>query len=240
MRNRTPPTLTSSSLALAPGTNCRSCTSYFQKCRTAVLLLVVLAGCRSRSVNHFDIVDFRSDQLPAHHFEDFDESYYRISDDNLADIVLRRQVKQAGGSNPLIEQIIHLRTYWKPTPGRTFASKSMLNANISYALFNGRSGSSYDGGGFMLYRENPAKGILSGELKDGHLQPLRQVGAELEIFEQVQLSGRFKAMRNDRQVTRMINDLERRLGPLPRLDHVGPSASRQTSRPTVSPAVGGN
>ena len=92
----------------------------------------------------------------------------------------------------------------------------MINAKVTYCLFRENAGVSYEGGGFVRYEEDEKKGILSGRLAGVTLRRLRSVGSDLSIFQQVRVTGSFSASRNPRRVTRMMNDVERAVGPAPR------------------------
>ncbi len=75
--------------AVAP--RCR----YFQKvCIAAVVATAAgLCGCRSVPFNRVEVTDIRSDATPELYYEDFDESYFRLRDGGLVDLVLRKQTR---------------------------------------------------------------------------------------------------------------------------------------------------
>lgn len=181
-------------------------------------LALLLGGCQSTPDNRVEVTDYRLDGVVARHFEDFEESLYSVSDDGLADIILRKTATHSQDPTQKITQIIHLQTFWKPHPTRTFANDSMINAKISYVMLRGSSGVSYDGGGFVDYRRKKKKSIIYGTIEGGELQPLRAIGSDIAIFDKPILYGDFKATRDDRRVRRIINDIVRTLGPLPRIE----------------------
>ena len=193
-------------------------------CLFTASLVVVNAGCRAAPYNRVEVVDYRQDEPEQHHFEDFDESYYRVRDGGLVDIVLRRQTASATDQTKRIVQIIVLRSFWKPHPGRTYAEASMLSANLCYFIMKGNAAVSYEGGGFFQYRENPKKGLISGRLEGADLQLLRGTALRLNIFGKVSISGRFRAQRDDRRATRIMNQADQMLGPPPAIQpaHRGP------------------
>ena len=112
---------------------------YFQKICIAAAAVVGagLFGCHSAPFNRVEVTDIRSDATPERHYEDFDESYFRRRDGGLIDLVLRKQTRATADQTRKIDQIIVLRAYWKPFPGRTYANDSMLNANLCYVLMKG-------------------------------------------------------------------------------------------------------
>ncbi len=192
-------------------------------CLFAVLLAVVNTGCRAAPYNRVEVTDHRLDEPEVHHFEDFDESYYRVRDGGLVDIVLRRQTTSETDRTKKIVQIIVLRSFWKPHPGRTYAEASMLSANLCYLIMKGNAAVSYEGGGFFQYSEKRRKGLIRGRLEGADLQQLRGTPG-LSIFGKASISGRFRAQRNDRRATRIINEVDQILGPPPAIQpaHRGP------------------
>ncbi len=190
----------------------------------APLVIAALSACHSAPYNRVEVADFRLDSPLRLHYEDFDESYYRVSEGGLVDVVLRKQTRSASDQTQKIVQIILIRSFWKPFPGRTFANDSMLNANLCYVMFKGNSAISYEGGGFFQYAEDAKDNVITGRLEGGDLQPLRKFGSDLSIFERARISGRFRAQRDDRRATKIINRIDHLLGPLPRIEpaHRGP------------------
>ena len=210
----------------APRRSAAAWCRYFQKiCIVAIAAVGVgLFGCHAVPFNRVEVTDIRSDATPQLHYEDFDESYFRMRDGGLIDLVLRKQTRATADQTRKIVQIIVLRSYWKPFPGRTYANDSMLNANLCYVLVNGDSAISYEGGGFFQYVEKKGGEVITGKLECGDLQPLRAVGGDLGIFERARITGKFKARRDDRRTTQIINQIDQLLGPPPRIEpaHRGP------------------
>ena len=197
----------------------------FQKtCLFAASLVVLNAGCRTAPYNRVEVVDYRDDEPEKHHFEDFDESYYRVRDGGLVDVVLRRQSASVTDQTKQIVQIIVLRSFWKPHPGRTYAEASMLSANLCYLIMKGNAAVSYEGGGFFQYREKPRKGLITGRLEGADLQLLRGTAPGLNIFGRASIAGRFRAQHNDRRAIRIMNEVDQILGPPPAIQpaHRGP------------------
>ncbi len=199
---------------------------YFQKiCIAAVVAVSAgLFGCHAAPFSRVEVTDIRSDATPELYYEDFDESYFRLRDGGLVDLVLRKRTRAAADQTRKIVQIIVVRSYWKPFPGRTYANDSMLNANLCYVLIKGDSAISYEGGGFFQYAQKHAGEVITGKLECGDLQPLRRVGGDLSTFERARISGTFKARRDDRRTTQIINRIDHLLGPPPRIEpaHRGP------------------
>ncbi len=191
--------------------------SGFQKL-CMVVILPVIPACRGEPFNRVLVVDYRSQSAPLHSYEDFDEAYYGSGPDGMVEVVLRKQSQSAARPTESIVQIVHVRTFWKAQPGRTYADDTMINAHVSYVIFDGGSGVAYDGGGFFRYTEDSTDGVLTGTLTGGDLQPLRINGTGLRVFDRASISGRFKAYRDRRRATRIANHVNRALGPPPRFE----------------------
>lgn len=181
-------------------------------------------GCRSAPYNRVELSDLSPGGSRQLHHEQFEKSYYRVGEGGSVDLVLWKETPRTSGRSPDITQVIHVRPFWKPLGGRTHAEGSMLNADICYAMLRGSSGISYEGGGFFEYAEDADDGVITGKLEGADLQPLRRCGGDMTLFERAGVAGRFRAVRDDRRTTRIINDIERRLGPPPPIqpDHRGP------------------
>ncbi len=199
--------------------------SVFQKpCLVGSWILVSVCCCRSAPYNRIEVIDYRSNQPAQLHFEDFDEAYYGVGEGGLVEVVLRKQTRWKADQTRRNVQVIVLRTFWKPIPGRTYAEDSGLNANLRYMITRGGSAISYEGGGFFYYAEDAEARVITGRLEGGDLQPLRALGGDIGIFDKARISGRFKARRDDRRVAKIINRMEAALGPPPRIEpaHRGP------------------
>lgn len=192
----------------------------FRRCRGSLLTLActaVVCGCGPRAT-HFDIVDHRTEGGTTRYFEDFDECYYSVHPAGRFDFVARRI--GAGERDPAerITQIVHLRGIWHAVPGRTFAEDTMINATVSYMIVSGPGGASFEGGGFVSFRENRKRTIATGKLELAKLAPMRRLGAGRQIFQLAEIKGEFKATRDRRQVMRILTEMRRLFGPMPRYE----------------------
>jgi len=181
-----------------------------------VLLASSAAGC-SEDVSRFVIVDHRQGQAAEIYREQFPDGYYRIDEDGNADVVLRRSSEMTGPGTRPIEQIIHLRTFWRSRPGITVADQTQLNATVCYAIETGRSGALFEGSGSLLFYVDEEAGRLRGELDRAVLTPTQKLYREREIFERAQISGTFYAQEDPRRVVRLINEINRKFR-VPELD----------------------
>ena len=132
------------------------------------------------------------------------------------DLVARRVTPPEGDQTEEITQVIHLQGIWRADPGRTHAERSMINTTVSYHIVSGREGAAFEGGGFVSFNENQQKTEATGELELAKLSPKRRLGDGQHLFDKAELKGQFKAVRDTRRMVRILNEMRRLFGPLPR------------------------
>ncbi len=188
-----------------------------------LLECVICAGCTTTPYNRLTVVDYPHHSDSIQHYELFDDAYYQIDGAGLTHLILQKISLTSENPPQKIIQTFHIQSQWKPNPGLTYSDASMINATISYVIQKGNSGISYDGGGFASYKVQSSGTVLTGELEGAELQPLRNPSGDLRVFERVRISGRFRAIRDDRRVIRILRQIQEQLGPLPPVSHDIPS-----------------
>jgi hypothetical protein len=178
------------------------------------IALVPLVGCAPRETR-IEIQSFRSGGEAELLFQEFDTCYYAMTAGGHMDIVMQRETPSQVDPAQTIAQAVHLRGFWKPIPGTTLAEESMINGTICYMIVTGTAAVGYQGGLFMSFRENVKLGRLTGKLESSRLEPLRKRGGAKEPFASALAKGTFVAERDRRRVVKILNDMERRLGPPP-------------------------
>ncbi len=184
-------------------------------CAAAAIMLVLGGGC-ARKVTRFDVLDFRGSGDPQRYVQTFDECYYCIDAHNNVDIVARYTSHDADGLPTT--QAIHIRTFWVPQPGRTFAERTMINATVSYIIVSGFTGATFEGSGFLSFRENRKKDQITGQLELSSLTPQRRLGQAERLFHRAELSGTLVARRDKARVLATLHEMQRLFGPMPHYD----------------------
>lgn len=179
--------------------------------------LVLAAGCQPQRTR-FEVTDYRNDAPPARYFEDFDECFYALDADGTLDVVARRVGASLPDSNSGTTQVLHVRRIWPAVPGMTHVERTQINARVGYWIVGGSGGIGFEGGGFITCTENRQRDVLTGQLEQSALNPTRRVEPAPELFGQAEVTGKFRAHRNKARVIRILNELERTFGPLPRYD----------------------
>jgi len=177
-----------------------------------------LAGCQE-PVTEFHMVNVRGAGDREDFHQVFSECYYAISPGGRVDVVARRvDPDQATGLT--VTQLVHMRTAFRAVPGTTFAEQSMINATVHFAVLDGHGGVCYEGAGFLSTEENARRGLLVGELERAHLDKNRSAGRGGEVFQRVDLTGTYHAVRNRAKVFALLNEMNRLFGPQP--DYIPP------------------
>ena len=190
----------------------------------AVLLASTCPGCAPRGTR-FYIEDHRDNGAARRYYERFDECYYCRDSQGNTDIVARRRSIRGASADEALTQVLHVHQVYAAVPGRTQVEESMINATVSYLIVGPESGASFEGGGFVTFTENRKGTEITGKLESSALRPQRRLGghrletgATHDIFERASVTGRFRARRDKRSVVRILNEMKRLFGPLPRYE----------------------
>ncbi len=181
----------------------------------AFLLVIGSTGCSSPAPSSvFKIIDHRYPGEAQRYHEDFDECYYGIGEGGNVDIVLSRTTPGENDPRETFRQVIHIKGVWRCIPGDTVSHRTQINATVIYHIISGRVGMTFEGAGSLFYTLDKSEGTLTGALELAHLLPKRQLVSRGELFERAELTGQFQATRNERRVTRTINEMKRLFGTL--------------------------
>jgi len=186
-------------------------------CLQGLLLAAVLtAGACAPRQSRFFVADHRADGSAERYFEDFPETWFCHDAHRHVDIVARREVHPDRAEPGPTIQVLHIRRIWAAVPGQTYAEQSMINATVSYMITGPNGGATYDGGGFVTFRQSRDGEEIVGRLESSALDLRRRIGEGADVFERVAVTGEFVAARNKREVVRVLNEMKRLFGPLPR------------------------
>jgi hypothetical protein len=145
--------------------------------------------------------------------ETFPESYYSLDPWGNLDLVLLRNRPSGTDQRLRSEQIVHVRGVWRSIPGVTNVNETQINGVVVYAVLQTGQESSYEGAGFLFFRKKAMEEVILGSFHRVRIRPARGQGEAPPLWGPAELSGRFRAVRDDARVARTINDLTRRLLP---------------------------
>jgi hypothetical protein len=201
----------------------------------AAALLVLTCGCREIETR-FDVLSFKNPAASEQYTERFTAGSFSIDAQNDWDIVFEipsTRVElvrpQAPASSPasqpadapaeamkiettFMSQFVHIRVFWKPLPGTTYAESSQTNASILYCMITGDSAISYEGAGFVYFTQSYDKRTITGQIESATLVPVRTVSEPIDLFGPCRLQGYFVAHEDRRRVVSILQQLRNRLG----------------------------
>ena len=175
--------------------------------RLAVAVLLT-AGCAPES-STFQITDHRQGAQTQRYCETFEEAYYDLNSEGNIDIALRRVSPSSTGPGRTITQVIHLHSFWRSIPGKTTAETTQINGTVRYMIRTGYGAVIFEGTGSIFFEQNAAEDEITGALEYALLSPAHRLSTAPELFENAELTGEFRAVRNPRQVVRLVNELNR-------------------------------
>ena len=176
------------------------------------VVFAILPGCAA-SFSTFNIVDFRDAANANRYRETFNEGFYDLDDQGNLRLVLRRNRPAKTADETDIVQVISIQSVWRSIPGETVADKNQINAKVCYSILGGGQGSTFEGAGSVFYKRKRLGDAITGTLDRAVLRPGRALRDGKALFLRAELSGRFRAVRDPRQVVRIINEVERLFGP---------------------------
>lgn len=167
---------------------------------------VFLAGCDASQAKQtrIELTTFDDDGNAQRHFADFTVACYRQSGSNRVEIVLRAEQPSRIDPRQTITQIVHIREFWNPRPGVTYADSSQRNVRIQYAVLTPPTGVRYDGAGFVTYRIDRGTGELTGRIEAANLRPAYRMGDAVAPFGPALITGTIRARHDPGRVVRAI------------------------------------
>jgi hypothetical protein len=169
---------------------------------------VLGGGCVQRG-SVFSILDHREPGQTLRYTETFPRGYYDVDPHGNVDVVLTRT---GGDADTPLQQVIHIRTLWRPIPGETVAHETQINGTVVYYITSGRTGAVFEGAGAVFFEENRKRTGLSGSVELAALQPSRRPSDTQALFERAEVRGKFYAVRDPLKTVRLVHDVQRQFG----------------------------
>lgn len=149
-------------------------------------------GCSSTGTRLI-LTTYYEDGVPQQHYADFPEAYYAHSAAGTLELVLRAERPSSVDPTQSITQLVYLKTFWNPQPGRTYVQATQINARVQYAVLTPPTGVRYDGGAFITCKLDKDGDTLTGEVESGTLTPRFRMGEAVEPFGPAKFEGTFTA-----------------------------------------------
>jgi len=202
---------------------------------SAALVVTMTGGCREIETR-FDVLSSKNPNNPEQYTERFAAGSFSIDAQNNWDIVFEIPPSRVDLVRPIMptsspdsqpadapppprrtestmmSQFVHIRVFWRPLPGTTYAESSQTDASILYCLMTGDDAISYEGAGFVYFTQSYDKQTITGQIESATLVPVRTVGEPLDLFGPCRLQGYFVAHQDRRRVVSILQQLRRTLG----------------------------
>ena len=179
-------------------------------------------GC-SRHVTSFQVESFKH-PVSQVYSEQFENGVYALNSHHNWDLVFEvpaawtpttqpasSQSAAVADQNTWYSQLLHIKVFWTPEPGDTYAESTQTNAAIRYYLFMGTEIMTYEGAGFVYFHPPRQGEQFTGRIESASLHPAQKTSAANDLFGPCRLSGEFAANENLRQVRTKLQQARRNL-----------------------------
>jgi hypothetical protein len=173
----------------------------------ALVAVWVTAGCESKPTRMY-LTTFDEVGTPQYHYADFDQAYYRRTQDGRVELVLRARKPSQMDPTQMITQIVYARDMWLARPGKRRVEATQINAHLEYAILTPPTGVRYDGVALMTYKVDPRTGILTGQIESGSLEPKYRMGEASPPFGSARVTADFQAVENAARVVHAVQTLD--------------------------------
>lgn len=187
------------------------------KCHHPVLAAacsLMIIGCQTPA-RMIEVMDYPTGAEPLAYHQEFDTCIYRKSPDGSLDVIAQRLPKAGDTPAATASQTLQLHVFFDPIPSRSPSDPTMTNALVNYLVVGDGATCSFDGGGFVSWKQDQFGDEITIYLERAALQPQRVLDDSTPIFERPRVTGKLTATRDDRRVVSLLNDLRRTFGPLP-------------------------
>lgn len=185
------------------------------------LLLAILvgaaagaAGCRTET-SQVRLTSLKDPYFPEAFVVHFDECAYRYSAQGDLEIVARRRSGESGQPTD-VEQLLTVRLFWKPRPGKTFDDPSGINALVQYLIRTPSGGSLYEGTAFVYPKLDRFSEVLTARIEAGRLQVAAHRDEAEELLGESRLGGVLVGRPDSARVVELQRELVRQASTLRR------------------------
>ena len=178
----------------------------------ATTILPAIVGCGfddwKIKLTRMELTAVNDEGVEENYFTRFQRASYRRGPAGLVELVLEAQHPSEVDPKQTITQLVYIKSYWTPIPGRTYMEATQINARVQYAMLTPPTGVRYDGSTFVSYKMKKRSGELKGRLESGNMSPKYRMGNATEPFGPARFEGTFRARENPRHVVEVLQILE--------------------------------
>lgn len=170
-----------------------------------ITLMPLQVACAPKETQ-LQIVDLRDPAAPQRLFERFDESCFGRDEDGNVRIVLRRVAPSRNDPRRTVEQLVVIKSRYRPVPGQGPVEATMINASIRYVISAGPSIAAYEGAGFLSFTISRDGQTLTGRIESGEVDVDAASGRDALPFGRSRISGELVARNDPRRCARLIRE----------------------------------
>jgi hypothetical protein len=176
--------------------------------------LAAASGCRQTPTRtRIDLTAYAVGAGAREHYTEFRRAHYRLSPGGLIELVLQAERPSTVDPTQTINQVLYVKMFWNPQPGRSYVEATQINAHVQFAMLTPPTGVRFDGSAFVTYKLDEKTGKLTGWIESGSLQPRFRMGEAVEPFDSATFEGTFVAEDRPREVVQTAQMLEAQFRP---------------------------
>lgn len=178
-------------------------------CLLPFALLTVSPGCQPAPTStRMELTTHDEAGRRQHHYTDFRQGSYRMTSSGLVELVLQTDRPSTIDPTQNIRQVLYVKTFWNPRPGRSTVEASQIDARVQFAMLTPPTGVRYDGSAFLTWRLDEKTGVLAGWIESGTLTPRFRMGNTTAPFGPANFTGSFIARERPGEVVDAAQMLE--------------------------------
>jgi len=175
--------------------------------RIGLGLVVLVAGC-CHNAPRMNLTTYDECGQPQEHFTHFSHAVYRVIPGGPLEMVMETETPSSIDPAQSIRQVIYLKTFWYPQPGRTFVESTQMDANTMYAIMTPPTGIRCDGSAMLTYKWNNKGEPIKAYIESGILTPKYRMGDAVEPFGPSRFTGRVTLYEDPGEVVKTLQYLE--------------------------------
>lgn len=169
----------------------------------AVLLGAV--GCQS-SGSGLNLRSYKDPFFPDNFHAQVPDCAYRVDrEGNLHVAGLAHTTFDSRGD---VTQLLYVRRFWTPQPGKSYAHSSTMNATLTYVVSTADGTAVYRGSGFVYTTGPRLGGAMKIDIERAELRLDTTIGDAIDLLGDVRLTGRLHAEPDDHRVIDLTRQLQ--------------------------------
>lgn len=183
------------------------CGATFSACGVllAGLAVVVLSGCNGPT-SELRLVSYQDPYFPETVQVRLVDCKYRFDAGRDLLVVGRSELPDEDSEEAARAEYLHVRMFWKPVPGRSFAESSQTDALIRYVVVTEGGTAVYAGTGFAFPKKR--LGGMDIALESGRLQLESTDGDTPDVLGETRLTGTLRARHDPNAQAGLTREME--------------------------------